>query len=86
MATTEERALKAQEKALRKAQRFQAKFEREWGSYGPRGPSSHRRAPRRAKASRRGPTHDEQLAILKMLQENKISVEEAEGLLKALGG
>jgi hypothetical protein len=82
----EERALRAQERAMRKAQRFQAKFEREWGTRGPQGPSHHRRASRRAKPSRQGPSSDEQLAILRMLQEGTISVEDAEGLLKALGG
>jgi hypothetical protein len=82
----EERALKAQERAMRKAQRFQAKFEREWGSRDPRSSLYHRRSTRQARPSPQGPSGEEQLAILKMLQEGTISVEEAEGLLKALGG
>ena len=74
----EERARKAQERALQRAKTIQAKVDLEWE---PRG----RGRPRRARPARHAPTGEEQAAILEMLQAGKITVEEAEQLLKALG-
>jgi hypothetical protein len=87
----QESARRAQERAARAAQRAQAKIarkSREWGvsvEAGPSlfGPALPMRPPR---AVDRGPSSEEQLAILKMLQENKITVAQAEALLAALGG
>jgi hypothetical protein len=87
-----ERALRAQEKAARAAKRAQeriARKSRSWGVaidaesglFGPPRPRRHHRRPHPAGASA-----EEQLAILKMLQEGKISVQEAEELLQALEG
>ena len=87
----QERARRAQEKAAQAAKRAQeriARKSRSWGVtfdtgaglFGPPIPQHHKR-PKPPRAST-----EEQLAILKMLQENKISVEEAEELLKALEG
>jgi hypothetical protein len=73
----ERRAQRAQERAQRRATKFQAKYERKWGT--------HARGTHAPKAARQGPSHEEQLAVLKMLQEGKVSVEEAETLLKAMG-
>jgi DUF4097 and DUF4098 domain-containing protein YvlB len=86
-----ERARRAQEKAAQAARRAQeriARKSRSWGVtidtgaglFGPPIPQHHREPK---------PPHvstEEQLAILKMLQEGKISVKEAEELLKALEG
>jgi hypothetical protein len=87
----EGRAKEAQEKALQRAKQFQAKVDLDWHSRGHRRPGS-RGAPSHGRASShsrrsapRGPSGEEQAAVLRMLQENKISVEEAEELLKALG-
>jgi hypothetical protein len=79
----EERMRKAQEKIQRKAEQIARKAER--------------RARRKArtwsvsldtdrKAARRQVSEEEQLSILRMLQEGKITTEEAEMLLKALEG
>ena len=90
----QERAQRAQEKAQRKAQeaqrkarQFQAKSEHRWGPPPDAGFGAHAHAPhgRASKAARPKPSRDEQIAVLEMLQEGKISTEEAEGLLKALG-
>jgi hypothetical protein len=87
----QERAQRAQEKAAQAARRAQeriARKSRSWGVtidtgaglFGPPTPRHHGHpSPPRTSA-------EEQLAILKMLQERKISVEEAEELLKALEG
>ena len=85
--SAEERARRAQERAQEKARQFQAKFERKWGPPPDAGFGAHGHAPRgRATASAPPrPSQDEQIAILKMLQEGRISIEEAETLLKALG-
>lgn len=87
----QERAQRAQERAAKAARRAQeriARQSRSWGVtidtgsglFGPSPP--RRRSPSKTSAA----SAEEQLAILKMLQENKISVEEAEQLLKALEG
>ena len=84
----EERARRAQERAQRRAREFHAKFEHRWGPPPDAGFGAHAHAPR-GRASRTAQpkaSRDEQLAILTMLQEGKISTEEAEMLLKALGG
>jgi hypothetical protein len=81
--SAEERAQRAQERAQRKAQKFQAKFERRWGPPSDAGPG--KRGPRSSRAAHKGPSQEDQIAVLKMLQENKISVDEAETLLKAMG-
>ena len=79
----ERNAQRAQERAQRKAQKFQAKSERRWGPPSDVGPG--KRGPRSSRAAHKGPSQEDQIAVLKMLQENKISVEEAETLLKAMG-
>jgi hypothetical protein len=76
----QERARKAQEKALERAKKFQAKVDAGWQ---PR--DRGRERPRRARPARRAPSTEEQTQILSMLQAGKITVEEAETLLKALG-
>jgi DUF4097 and DUF4098 domain-containing protein YvlB len=87
----QERARRAQEKAAQAARRAQeriARKSRSWGVtmdtgvglFGPPIPR-HYGEPKPPHVST-----EEQLAILKMLQENKISVKEAEELLKALEG
>jgi len=76
----EERARKAQEKALERAKRFQAKVDFDWQPRDRGRVRSHRDRP-----VKRGPSGEEQVTILSMLQAGKISVEEAEQLLKALG-
>jgi hypothetical protein len=82
-ARAEERAQRAQEKAARAAQRVQermARRARKWGAPSGEGffgrPEPARRAPK--------VPEEEQLAVLRMLQEGKISTEQAEQLLKAL--
>jgi DUF4097 and DUF4098 domain-containing protein YvlB len=82
-ARAEERARRAQEKAARAAQRVQermARRARKWGA--PSGEGFFGRA----EPARRAPKvpEEEQLAVLRMLQEGKISTEQAEQLLKAL--
>lgn len=83
----EERARRAQERAQEKARQFQAKFERKWGPPPDAGFGAHGHAPRgrAAGSAPPRPSQEEQIAILKMLQEGRISIEEAETLLKALG-
>jgi hypothetical protein len=87
----QEQARRAQEKAAKAARRAQeriARRSRSWGVtidtesglFGPR-PPRRRGRPRHTHAS-----PAEQLAILRMLQEGKISVDEAEELLRALEG
>jgi hypothetical protein len=78
----EQRIRQAQEKAQQKARQFQARFEHRWGPPPGAVPGSGRGGlgPRS-----RSPSREEQLAVLKMLQEGRISAEEAETLLKALG-
>lgn len=76
----EERARRAQEKALERAKRFQAKVDLDWQ---PRGRGE---AGTRARPVRSSPSNEEQMAVLSMLQAGKITVQEAEKLLKALGG
>jgi hypothetical protein len=83
-------ALQAQERAARAAQRAQLKIARQsrrWGVSGEQGPSLFGlpQAPRPPRATDRGPSSEEQLAVLNMLQEKKITVAEAEDLLAALG-
>lgn len=80
----EERARKAQEKALERAKKLQAKVEYKWDPrfHDRRRTRTGARGPRTAQ---RGASGEEQTAILSMLQAGKISVEEAEQLLKALG-
>ena len=80
----EERARKAQEKALERAKKLQDKGEYKWD------PRLHdrrrtRTSARGSRTARRGASGEEQATILGMLQAGKISVEEAEQLLKALG-
>jgi hypothetical protein len=77
----EERARKAQEKALERAKKLQARVEYRWE------PRAHdrRRGRKSPRKVRRGPSSEEQQTILGMLQAGKITVEEAEELLKALG-
>jgi hypothetical protein len=75
----EERARKAQEKALERAKKLQAKVERRWTS------RESSRRPSRARPAHKGPSGDERMAVLNMLQAGKISTEDAERLLKALG-
>jgi hypothetical protein len=86
----QQRAKRAQAKAAKAAKRAQqriARQSRSWGVsvdmgpglFGPPHPHRHPSRPERPRASA-----EEQLAILRMLQENKITVEEAEELLKAL--
>jgi hypothetical protein len=86
----QEMAQRAQERAARAAQRAQAKIarrSRKWGLSIEAGPSLFGPAPPvPPRAADRGPSPEEQLAILKMLQEDKITVAEAEALLAALGG
>jgi multidrug efflux pump subunit AcrA (membrane-fusion protein) len=75
-------AKRAQERIARRSRSWGVTIDTESGLFGPPHPrhSSHRRPhPPRASA-------EEQLAILKMLQEGKISVQEAEELLRALEG
>jgi hypothetical protein len=79
-----QRAQKLAEKAAKRAQERIARQSRSWGvtfdtGSGLFGPPTPRRHARPSHASA-----EEQLAILKMLQENKITVEEAEQLLRAL--
>jgi hypothetical protein len=87
----QERAQRAQELAARAARRAQeriARASRSWavtfdtgaGLFGPRAPHPSDRSQATSASA------EEQLAILKMLQESKITVEEAEQLLKALEG
>jgi hypothetical protein len=87
----QERAQQAQEKAARAARRAQeriARKSRSWGVtidtgsglFGP--PPPRRQSPPKSS----GASASEQLAILKMLQEKKISVQEAEELIQALEG
>jgi hypothetical protein len=78
----EERTRQAQEKAQQKARQFHAKFEHRWGPPPGAVPGSGRSGPG---PRSRGLSREEQLAVLKMLQEGRISAEEAETLLKALG-
>lgn len=75
----EERARAAQEKALERAKKFQAKVDLGWQ---PRG-RAHTRG---ARPTPRGLSSEEQATVLSMLQAGKISVKEAESLLKALEG
>lgn len=87
----QERARRVQEKAAKAAKRAQeriARASRSWGVtidtgsslFGPPLPQDH-------PSAKSSPiSGEEQLAILKMLQEKKISVEEAERLLEALEG
>jgi hypothetical protein len=80
----QERAQRAREKAEQAARRAQAKIARKshhWNfALDMQGPFS--RSGQRGQAP--GASQEEQLAILKMLQEKKISTEQAEMLLKAL--
>jgi len=76
----EERARKAQEKALERARKFQAKVDLGWQ---PRDRGRARSG--MGRPVKRGPSGEEQMTILSMLQAGKISVQEAEQLLKALG-
>ena len=89
-ARAQEQAARAQERAARAAQRAQAKIARKshrWGIPGDApslfGPYP---TPRGSQAEKQGPSSEEQLAVLVMLQEKKISVAEAEDLLAALDG
>jgi DUF4097 and DUF4098 domain-containing protein YvlB len=87
----EEQTRRAQERAARAARRAQEKVARKsrrWGIAAETGPSlfgppppPHSRPPKP-----KGPPAKEQLAVLKMLQEKKISPAEAEMLLRALEG
>jgi hypothetical protein len=79
----QERMRRAQERAARAARRAQEKIvrkTRKW--HRPSHTSFEFRTGQRAQPS--GPSEEEQMAILQMLHEGKISVQEAEKLLKAL--
>lgn len=82
-ARAEERVQRAQERAMRAARRAQEKISRSHGRDGMFGGSSAFFTARRA-APKSQASEEEQLAILKMVQENKITVEDAEKLLRAL--
>jgi SHOCT-like domain len=82
-ARAEERVQRAQDRAQRAARRAQEKISRSHrrgGMFG--GPSAFYTAGRAAPKSQA--SDEEQLAILKMVQEGKITVEDAERLLRAL--
>jgi hypothetical protein len=84
--STEERIRRAQERASRAARRAQERIERrarQWSTSF--GTSPYAFGGARAKPKSQA-TEEEQLAILKMVQSGKISVKEAERLLKALEG
>jgi hypothetical protein len=87
----QEQARSAQERARaahEKARQFHAKFEHRWGPPPDAGFGASAHTPR-GRASGKGQSQslqEEQLAVLKMLQEGKISTQEAETLLQALGG
>jgi hypothetical protein len=79
----QERMRRAQERAARAARRAQERIVhkgRRW--HRPPHSSFEFRAGQRSRSS--GPSEEEQMTILQMLHEGKISVEEAEKLLKAL--
>ena len=79
----EERARRASERAVRAADKAQARMGRQahrWGLSFSAGASS----PANAGARAAHVSEDDQLSVLKMLQEGRISVEQAENLLKAL--
>jgi hypothetical protein len=81
----QERARRAEERAQRAAERARAKIakSRRWGiSFSP----EESPFPPETRARTRQVSEEEQLAVLRMLQENKISAQEAEMLLKALEG
>ena len=83
--SAQERVRRAQERASRAAQRAHERFSRrghEWK--GPFGGASYTFKFDRGRPSKPKATEEEQLAILKMVQEGKITVEEAEKLIKAL--
>ena len=85
----EEHARRAHERATRAARRAReqiARKSRKWGISMDAGPTMFGPTSRAARAGRQGPSAEEQISILKMLQEGKISVEEAELLLSALEG
>jgi hypothetical protein len=80
----EERAQRARERAIRAARKAQAKVaHQKWDVPLDTGPFVFGKTPSPPEPKI---SEAEQLAILKMLQENKISVEQAEMLLKALEG
>jgi hypothetical protein len=79
------RAQKLAAKAARRARERIARTSRSWGVTVDTGLFGQ---PSRTPTRKHGPapvSREEQLAILKMLQENKITPEEAESLLRALG-
>jgi hypothetical protein len=83
--SAEERMHRAQERAARAARRAHERFSRrghEWK--GPFGGASYTVKFDRGRPSKPKATQEEQLAILKMVQEGKITVEEAEKLIEAL--
>ena len=82
-ARAEERVQRAQERAMRTAHRAQEKISRSHRRDGMFGGSSAFSTAGRA-APKSQASEEEQLAILKMVQENKITVEDAEKLLQAL--
>jgi hypothetical protein len=85
--SAEERIHRAQEHAARAARRAHERFSsraHEWR--GPFGGTSYSFKVGRDRPAKPKVSQEEQLAILKMVQEGKISIEEAEQLLKALEG
>ena len=87
----EEQTRRAQERAARAARRAQEKVarkSRKWGVAAETGPTlfGPPPPPHAGPPKPQGPPAEEQLAVLKMLQEKKISPAEAEMLLRALEG
>lgn len=76
----EERARQAQERAREQARKLRTRVERRWGP-----PVGSTTQARRSRTAPRGPSAEERMVVLGMLQAGKISAEEAETLLKALG-
>ena len=83
------RAMKRADEAVRRAERHAERQARRWGRGGSPGPwdFGNKGAPAPPGASRSEPVaEEERMAILKMLQEKKITAEQAEQLLQALEG
>jgi DUF4097 and DUF4098 domain-containing protein YvlB len=82
----QERAQRHAQEAQRRARQFQARFEHRGQTPPDAGFGAHAHAPRgrASRSARPQPSREEQIAVLNMLQEGKISTEEAEVLLKAL--
>jgi hypothetical protein len=84
----EEQMRRAQERAARAARRAHERFSHRglFGEGGPFGGATHTFKFERGRPPKPKVSEEEQLAILKMVQEGKITIEEAEQLLKALEG